>query len=114
MKRKHKVVVSAAAMLAAAGGGAALAASQADTRSEESEAIIDDAAEQLGISPSKLSDALKKAFGDRVDAAVAAGRLTQEEGNALKERIQSNDFPLFGGLHHHGLGRGGSFGSLNA
>jgi AraC-like DNA-binding protein len=114
MKPKHKVVVGAAAMLAAAGGGAALAASQADTRSEESEAIIDDAAEQLGISPSKLSDALKKAFGDRVDAAVAAGRLTQEEGNALKERIQSNDFPLFGGLHHHGLGRGGSFGSLNA
>ena len=114
MKRKHKVVAGAAAMLAAAGGGAALAGSQADPRSEESKAIIDDAADQLGISPSKLSDALKKALGDRVDAAVAAGRLTQDEGNALKERIQSDDFPLFGGLHHRGLGRGGPFGSLNA
>ena len=114
MKRKHKVVVGAAAMLAAAGGGVAVAGSQADAPGEESKAIIDDAAEQLGISPSKLSAALKKALGDRVDAAVAAGRLTQDEGNALKERIQSNAFPVVGGLHHRGLGHIGHFGSLDA
>jgi AraC-like DNA-binding protein len=106
VKRKHKVVVGAAAMLAVAGGGVAVAAAQGDS-SEESKAIIDDAAEQLGISPSKLSDALKKALGDRVDAAVAAGRLTKDEADALKERIASDEFPLFGGLHHRGFGHFG-------
>jgi hypothetical protein len=113
MKRKHKVVVGTAAMLAAAGGGVAVAASDTNSRSEESKAIIDDAAGELGISPSKLSDALKKALADRVDAAVAAGRLTQDEATALKARIQSDDFPLFGGLHQRG-GHVGWLGSLDA
>jgi len=113
VKRKHKVVVGAAAMLAAAGGGVAVAASETDSRSEESKAIIDDAANELGISSSKLSNALKKALSDRVDEAVAAGRLTQDEANALKERIQSDEFPLLGGLHHRG-GHVGAFGSLDA
>jgi hypothetical protein len=99
MKRKHKVAVGAAAMLAAAGGGVALASSQDSSPSEENKAIIDDAAQQLGISSDKLSNALKKALSDRINAAVAAGRLTKDEGDALKARIQSSDFPLFGGPH---------------
>jgi hypothetical protein len=112
LKRKHKVMVGAAAMLAAAGGGAALASSQSGSPSEESQAIIDDAASQLGISPSKLSDALKKALADRVDAAVAAGRLSKEEGTELKSRIQASDFPLLGGFRE-GFGRRGLFGGLD-
>jgi AraC-like DNA-binding protein len=112
LQRKHKVMVGAAAMLAAAGGGVALASSQSGSPSEESQAVIDDAASQLGISPSKLSDALKKALNDRVDAAVTAGRLTKEEGAALKARIQADAFPLFGGLHR-GFGHVGVFGSLD-
>jgi hypothetical protein len=107
MKRNNKIVVGAAAMLAAAGGGAAVAAAQSDSPSEENQAIIDDAAEELGISPSRLSDALKKALGDRIDAAVAAGRLTSDEASALKERIESGDVPLFGGLHQRGFGHSG-------
>ena len=59
-------------MLAAAGGAAAVAASQTDS-SGNSKAVIDDAAERLGISSARLSDALKKALGDRMEAAVAAG-----------------------------------------
>ena len=111
LKRKHKVMVGAAAMLAAGGGGAALASSQSGAPGTESKAIIDDAAGQLGISPSKLSDALKKALNDRVDAAVAAGRLTKEESAALKQRIQAGEFPLFGGLHD-GFGHFGHDGPL--
>src|SRR5712691_7152418 len=98
LNRKHKVAVGAAAMLAAAGGGVALASSQDSSPGGESKAIIADAAQQLGISSDKLSNALKKALSDRIDAAVAAGRLTKDEGNALKQRIQSSDFPLFGGV----------------
>jgi hypothetical protein len=94
MNRKHKLAVGAASILAAAGGSAAIAASQSGSPNEESQAVIDDAAKQLGISSTKLSDALKKALGDRVDAAVASGRLTKAEGDALKARIQSDGFPF--------------------
>ncbi len=112
LNRKAKIAVGAAAVLAAAGGGVAVAASQAGSSSEESKAVIDDAAKQLGISSSKLSDALKTALSDRVDAAVAAGRITKAEGDALKQRITSDDFPLLGGLHR-GFGHG-PFGRLEA
>jgi polyhydroxyalkanoate synthesis regulator phasin len=81
--------------LAAAG---AVAASRAFSPSEESKAVIDDAAAQLGVKPSALSDALKQALKNRLDAAVAAGRLTKAQADELKDRIDSGDgLPLFGG-----------------
>lgn len=106
-------MIGAAALVAAAGGGAAVAASHADSAAEENQAILADAANQLGITPTKLSDALEKALSDRVDAAVAAGRLTKSEGDALKQRMNSGDFPLFGGFHH-GFGHNAFFGDLSA
>jgi len=111
MKRNRKLMFGAAAVVAAAGGGVAVAASDNNSPAQESQAIINDAAQQLGVSPSKLSDALKKALSDRVDAAVAAGRITRAEGDALKQRINSGDYPLlFGGLH----GEFGHLGKLDA
>lgn len=111
--RKRRIVAGAAAGLAVAGGGAAIAATQLGSPGAESQAVVNDAAKQLGIQPSKLSDALKKALENRVDAAVAAGRLTKEQGDALKARIESGEVPLFGGFHggfeHHHL-----FGDLDA
>jgi hypothetical protein len=112
LNRRAKIIVGAAALLSAAGAGAAVAASQDSSPSSESKAVIDDAAKQLGISSSKLSDALKTALSDRVDAAVAAGRITKAEGDALKQRIALDDFPLLGGLHR-GFGHG-LFGRLEA
>jgi uncharacterized protein YidB (DUF937 family) len=111
MKRNRKLIFGAAALLAAAGGGVAIAASDSSS-AEENQAVIDDAAQQLGISPSKLSDALKKALGDRVDAAVAAGRITKAEGDALKQRIESDEYPVFFGPHR-GLGHFGFFHGLD-
>ena len=112
LRRKH-IILGAVAALAAAGGGAAFAASQSGSPSEESTAIIDDAAAELGISPSRLSQALRHALIERVDEAVAAGRLSKEEGDALKERIQSQDFPLFG-TPHFGFGHLGHLAGLDA
>jgi hypothetical protein len=112
MKRKSKVSLAVAAFLAAAGGGVAIGASSSSP-SEENQAVLDDAAKQLGISSSKLSSAIKTALSDRVDAAVAAGRLTKAQGDELKERINSDAFPLFGGLHR-GFGHFGFFGSVDA
>src|SRR5881227_174105 len=113
MRRNRKLILGLAAVLTAAGGGAAIAASGSGSPSEENQAVLDDAAKQLGISPSKLSDALKKALSDRVDAAVAAGRVTKAEGDALKQRLDSGNFPLFGGFRA-GFGHFGFFGDLSA
>jgi hypothetical protein len=100
---RRTILIVGAAAVAVAGGGAAVAASKLGSPQEESKAVVDDAAEQLGISPSKLSAALKKALENRVDAAVAAGRLTKEQGDAVKKRIESQDYPALGGL---GIGFG--------
>jgi hypothetical protein len=97
MAMRRKVIAGAAAALAVGGAGAGVAATElADSRSAESQAIVNDAAKSLGVEPSKLEAALKKAFEDRIDAAVAAGRLTNAQGEELKQRIESGDFPLFG------------------
>jgi hypothetical protein len=113
LSRKSKYVVGAAALLIATGGGAAaLAASKDSSPGDETKAIIDDAAGQLGISPEKLTNALKKALADRVDAAVAAGRITKAEGDAMKARIQADNFPIIGGPHD-GFGHFGFFGQLD-
>jgi polyhydroxyalkanoate synthesis regulator phasin len=105
-KAKRKIVLGAVAALAVAGGGAAVAATQLGSPREESQAILNDAARQLGIEPSKLSDALKQALKNRVDAAVEAGRLTKEQGEALKARIEADESPLLfggpGGFGHRG------------
>jgi len=109
MSAKHKLVAGAAAVLVVAGGGAAIGANTFGSPKEESQAVIDDAAKQLGIAPSKLSDALKTALKNRVDAAVEAGRLSKAEGDALKARIESAGVvPLFPvGPRPHGFGHHG-------
>src|SRR5262245_57947983 len=92
---KRKVAAGAVALVAVAGGGGAIAATQLSPQ-QESQTVLNDAAKQLGVSPSDLSAALKGALEKRVDAAVAAGRLTKEQGDELKQRIEAGDFPLFG------------------
>jgi hypothetical protein len=109
---KPKVIAGTVAGLAVAGAGGAYAATQLGSPQQENQAVVNDAAKQLGVAPSALSAALKKALENRVDAAVAAGRLTKAQGNELKQRIESGDVPLFAGpgpgfgFHHHGMFRG--------
>lgn len=119
MELKRKVVVGAAAALAVGGAGAGVAATRMGrSPSEESKAVISDAAKQLGVEPSRLSSALKKALEDRVDAAVADGRLTKAQGDELKQRIESDQFPLLGpplfGFHRHFGGPGAGVRGLSA
>jgi hypothetical protein len=94
---RPRVIAGAVAGLAVAGGGAALAATHFSTPQQENQAVLNDAAKQLGVEPSALSAALKKALENRVDAAVAAGRLTKAQGDELKQRIESGGVPLFAG-----------------
>src|SRR6516225_7887485 len=64
---KRKLAAGAVAAIAVAGGGAAIGATQFNSPKEESQAVINDAASQLGVDPSKLTDALKKGLENRVD-----------------------------------------------
>jgi hypothetical protein len=114
MTRRRKLTLAAAAgaaVLVAAGLGAAgaVAGSKIFSPSDESKAIIDDAAGQLGVEPSELTEALEQALENRIDEAVDEGRLTEEQAERLKERLEARDVPLllgFGGLHRHGFGPG--------
>src|SRR5262249_17351338 len=45
---------------------------------------------------------LKQALENRVDAAVKAGTLTKEQGEALKKHIESGEYPALFGLHGFG------------
>ncbi len=105
MKRtKIKIAGATAAAAAVLGGGGAIAATQLSP-TEESDAIVADAAKQLGIDADKLDAALKEALENRVDAAVEAGRLTEAQAAELKERIAAGELPLIGlgaGRGHHG------------
>jgi hypothetical protein len=107
---RRKLAVALVAVAVVAGAGGAIAATQLSPATE-SEAVIEDAAKQLGVEPEELSDALKQALENRLDEAVEDGRLTEKQAERLKERLQTDDFPLFRGpgfgpalprFHRHG------------
>ena len=103
---KMKFAGATAAVAALVGGGAAIAADRLSP-AQESDAVVADAAKQLGVDASKLDAALKKALQNRVDAAVTAGEITKAQGDEMKARIAAGDVPLVGigpggrpGKHH--------------
>jgi predicted DNA-binding protein (UPF0251 family) len=118
MSRAQTIKVSVAGAIALAialGTTGAIAASRVLSPTDESRAVIDDAADRLGVEPNELRDALRDALKSRVDAAVEAGRLTEEQGKELKERIDSDDTPLvLGGFGAHGPGHLNHVGHLDA
>src|SRR5262245_48842519 len=101
MRRRTVISLLAAAVVTIVAGTAI--ATAAGTSSTPS-GFVQSLAKHLGISTEKLQDAAKAAAIDQVDAALAAGDITKEQAEALKERIKSGDTPLlFGpGLRHGG------------
>ena len=119
---KRRIAMSVAGVAVLAGGGIAFAATQ-NSPSHERKALLDNAAKRLNVSPEDLSAALQGAFEDRLDKAVADGRLTKEQADRIKARIKAEGgIPLGGplggpggpggpggrgfGFHHHGPGPG--------
>jgi len=101
MRTRSKAVAALASGLAVAAGGtgAALATSQSGAAATDQETFLKDVAGRLGVSESKLSDALKAAQIDQVDAALAAGEITQAQADAMKSAIQSGSAPPLGAVH---------------
>jgi hypothetical protein len=85
----RKLVVGLATLIVLGGSAGAIAATQAGTGqlAPASQAYIDDLAGRLNVAPSTLSAAMKAALDDRIDAALAAGRITPDRAAALKARV---------------------------
>lgn len=101
--RNWAVAGVAACAIAVAGGGAVLAQSG----DEGGDSFLDRVAQKLGVQSEDLQDAIRDTRNEDIDAAVADGRLTQEQADRLKEKLDSigeGDFEHGSGLGPFGPG----------
>jgi hypothetical protein len=106
---RMKQVLTIGVFVAILAIGAAVAA--ADSIGNDQDAFLNDVAKRLNVTPAELKAALKGAGDDRIDAAVAAGKITKEQADAMKARTAKDGVPFFGGGGHRGGGFGhGGFG----
>jgi hypothetical protein len=106
---RRKLVIGATGLVLLGGAGAAVAATQSGGTSRQ--AYFNDVAHRLGVSPTALTSAMKGAAIDRIDAELAAGRITQAQANRLKQRVESgHGLPFFG----HRFGGAGLRAGANA
>lgn len=122
---KNRTILSFAAGSAVAvagliGGTVAMATDNGSTESQavgRSHGDVDRAGEyvaalakNLGIDEQTLRDAMKKTSLEFLDQAVADGKLTQEQADSLRSKIESGEGAMFGfggkGVGHDG-GKGG-------
>lgn len=100
---KRPVVLAAIALLAIAGGGVAYATTSGTSPRD---ALLNDAAKRLDVTPQALRSALQDAAGDQLAQAVEDGRLTQQQADRIKQRMQhAGGPPPFGGPRR-GFGSG--------
>lgn len=96
LKRRFAAAAAGVALLAGAGG--AYAVSKSGGASTGRDAFLNDVAKRLNVSPDKLKAALDGAMKDRLDAAVAAGRLTRAQADEIERHAQAEGgVPLLGG-----------------
>jgi hypothetical protein len=108
MTRRRIAAIAAAGAVAAGGTGVALAKTRADDAKQREQAVLSDAAKRLGTDADKLRAALAAAEDAQLDADVKAGRLTQEQADAIKQRRTQSGSVLGGpGFHGPGFGPGG-------
>ena len=86
---KRKFLGGAIALAVLAGAGGAYAVASGDRGGDAGrEAFLNDVAKRLGVTPQKLDASFKAAIFERLDRQVAAGRLSKEEADAIKEHIE--------------------------
>ncbi|MDH4176821.1 MAG: hypothetical protein OEV72_04515 [Thermoleophilia bacterium] len=115
--RPSRIIVATVAALTLIVGVGAAVASSGDFEAKR-EAFMANVAKRLGVTTDALNEAVKGARLDEVAQALADGRITQEQADRAKERIESGEGPGFGpGFgprggpgHHGGLGHRGGMG----
>ena len=108
--RRWMVVGGIGLAVAAGIGGTAMAAS-----SSGPDSFLNDFAQHLGVSTSKVQSAYTQALSDQLNALVKSGRLTQAQANAMLAHAKShgsNPFqgPFDGDFHGGGPAMGFGFG----
>jgi len=113
MSARRIAALALTGALLAGGTGAAIAAvSSKDDRSEAEQAVLDNAAKRLNVTPDQLRDALSQAQDAQLDQAVKDGKLTQKQADAIKARRKA-DGHVLGGPGFGGPGFGhGPFGKI--
>src|SRR4051794_41761503 len=91
-----KLMAATAVGVAAVAAGGAIAAGQLSP-TERSQAVVADAARQLGVKASALRDALNTAQENQIDADAPRGAITKAQGGARKAKIVWGALPLLGG-----------------
>jgi len=100
---KRLIIVAAAVAvlaLAAVAIGGAVTSAQEDNGPLGS--FLAKVADKLGVSEDELNTAIDEARTETIDEAVAEGRLTEEQGERLKERAEEGGFPFPWGPRHGG------------
>jgi hypothetical protein len=108
MSARRIAALALAGGLLAGGTGAAIAAVTKDDGKKAEQAVLDDAAKRLNVTPEKLRDALSAAQDAQLDQAVKDGTLTQKQADAIKTRRKESGRVLGGppGFRAHGPGFG--------
>jgi hypothetical protein len=108
LKLKRNATAIAVVATAAFAGGAYAATQSSQTSPRQ--AFLNDAAKRLKVTPSQLTGALQGALFDQLQAAVAAGKLTQAQADMIKKHVKSEPgepgFFAHPGFGFHGLHRG--------
>jgi hypothetical protein len=114
MRTRRIAALALSGALIAGGTGVALAAVTKDDHKKAEQAILDDAAKRLDVTPQKLHDALAAAQDAQLDQAVKDGDLTQKQADAIKAARRASGTVLGPGLRggpwmHGGGGPGKVF-----
>lgn len=119
-RRRIAMAGAAVAALGLAAGGVTYAATGGGGPQEESNALAEalNANEGTSLTGEDIQTALKDVLKERLDEAVAAGRLTQEQADRILQRATERGVPVGPGPGggpglHHGF-RGGPVGEAAA
>jgi polyhydroxyalkanoate synthesis regulator phasin len=113
MKLNRWIVLPAAGLAAVIIGVAAVEAAPSPTPSPSAsknyaQVFLDKLAGILGLTPAQTQDALKKAQLATVDQMLADGKITQQQADAMKARINAGQgLGAIGGFGRKGEGSGG-------
>jgi len=114
MTRTKKMWIAAAVGLTLLLGGVGVVLAQTPTPSTGTgTTFLDRVAQKLGITTPRLQDAIKSAGSDQLDEAVKNGTMTQQQADALRQRLNTqtdNGNFGFGPGKGKGFGMDGGFG----